>query len=85
MNQEEKNNPLSCHLGTHFTRRIGRDEVCMYCNGIMKLHLGDIEFGSMHAQVFDFSNKHKDTPVKYLQENPLTPKDVLLRNVEKHD
>jgi len=26
-----KNIPLSCHLGTHFNRKEGKDSVCMYC------------------------------------------------------
>jgi hypothetical protein len=29
---ENKVVPLSCHIGTHFTKKVGQKNICMYCN-----------------------------------------------------
>jgi len=26
------NKPLSCHIGKHFTKKVGKLNICMYCN-----------------------------------------------------
>jgi len=82
-----ENKPLSCHLGTHFTRKEGLKDVCMYCHKqIVDIVWNTLDNGQRvwsFKPESDIAQEFSDSISKKFAEDMLSsPKEVLLRNAE---